>query len=133
MPKTTYRLYAVLAAASLVFASMSFAAASAQGGGRNNGSALCPLTRNAYTIRAIPPEMPEVSREQFQSGTVELRVTIASNGSVSDVTVGKSSGNRLLDKAAMQAARASEFAPEVRDCELVGGSYLYIVDFPSTP
>lgn len=39
------------------------------------------------------------------SGTVELRVVITPDGTVSSVTVARSSSHRILDEAALEAAR----------------------------
>lgn len=48
---------------------------------------------------------PPAARRSGVSGTVELRVVITPDGTVSSVTVAKSSSHRILDEAALEAAR----------------------------
>jgi TonB family protein len=58
---------------------------------------------------------PAALRRQL-TGNVELRVTVDSAGAITEVTLGASSTHRLLDDAAMQAAREVgrvPFPPEV--------------------
>jgi TonB family protein len=50
------------------------------------------------------------------TGSVELRVTVDAAGAITEVTLGASSSHRLLDEAAVQAAREVgrvPFPPEV--------------------
>ena len=58
-----------------------------------------------------------------------LRVTIDSNGNVLHVNVHKSSRNRNLDRAAMDAARRWRFNPGMRNGQKVGGDVLVPVTF----
>ncbi len=44
-------------------------------------------------------------------------------------TVFRSSGSPLLDRAALQAARQSSYAPEIDDCVKVAGDYIFRADF----
>ncbi|NBV53648.1 MAG: energy transducer TonB [Verrucomicrobia bacterium] len=46
---------------------------------------------------------------------VGVRIVLAANGSVRQVELTQSSGSRLLDEAALTAARASSFAPASRN------------------
>jgi len=62
-------------------------------------------------------------------GTVVLRVTIDANGNVLNVVVDKSSRNRNLDRAAMDAARRWKFNPGLRNGVKVGGDVLVPVKF----
>jgi protein TonB len=62
-------------------------------------------------------------------GTVMLRVTIDSSGNVLDVAIDKSSRNRNLDRAAMDAARRWKFNPGLRNGVKVGGDVLVPVKF----
>lgn len=74
-------------------------------------------------------EMPDISAAQGVSGTVQLTVALNSTGGLTKESVYSSSGNWLLDAAAMRSARMSRFTPEVVNCERVSGTYLYQVEF----
>jgi TonB family protein len=92
--------------------------------------ALCAIQHaDASTSDAFPVDFPEIARQMDASGTVYLQIDLTSSGSIANVSVAKSSGNRYLDDAALRAARASTFSPEINDCTAVGGSFLYVVDF----
>ena len=92
--------------------------------------ALCPIeTTDAALVRAFDPEYPEIAREQNLHGMVTVRVDLAPSGDVTGTSIAKSSGNRLLDIAALDSARESAFAPEIRHCAAVAGSYLVTVKF----
>jgi protein TonB len=58
--------------------------------------------------------MPDIDRERGEHGTSVVLVTIDPKGNVVSATVGTSSGYAGLDRAAMQAARSSQFvAPKI--------------------
>ncbi len=59
--------------------------------------------------RKVEPEYPLLARRRRQEGVVLLEVTIAADGRATHVTVKQSSGFPLLDRAAEEAARQSEF------------------------
>lgn len=61
-----------------------------------------------------PPAYPERARALGITGTVELRVQLSADGAVLDVAVARSSGSRLLDRAALDAVRAWRFLPRLR-------------------
>ncbi|HLJ85054.1 MAG TPA: TonB family protein [Candidatus Eremiobacteraceae bacterium] len=68
----------------------------------------------ARFISQIQPIYPEIAKQQGIQGTAIILATVGPHGNVIDETVGQSTGNRLLDAAALDAARASKFeAPEV--------------------
>jgi len=81
----------------------------------------------ASVIDAITPTAPEDADDQ--AGTAQVRVDLAPSGAVTHATIYRSAGNVLLDQAALRAARSSTYRAETRDCALVGGSYLFTVDF----
>lgn len=58
-----------------------------------------------------PPVYPERARERGEEGTVGLRLLIGADGATREVRVHHSSGNRLLDEAALAAARRWEVEP----------------------
>ncbi len=61
------------------------------------------------------PAYPERARRAGVEGIVGLRIILAADGSVRQVEMTRSSGSRLLDEAALAAARASTFAPASRN------------------
>ena len=71
---------------------------------------------------------PEEMRRNIQ-GTTTLIVSIDANGAVLDVEVERSSGNRNLDRAAVQAARRWRFNAEVRDGKKIASRVRVPVDF----
>ena len=83
----------------------------------------------AGTTYAALAETPAMAAQYQLSGTTLVRVDLESNGSIRAASVEKSSGAPFLDMAAVQAAKASTFSPEIRDCAPVAGSYIFQVDF----
>ena len=76
-----------------------------------------------------PPRYPPTEARQGVGGTVVLVISIDAQGNVLDVSVEKSSRNRNLDRAAMDAARKWRFNPEVRDGVAVASRVRVPVDF----
>jgi TonB family protein len=104
-------------------------AASAQTTLPNNND--CPI-RNAPArpITFHPTELPlaPTLNGYPTNGTAIVRIEITENGTPRNATIERSSGSYLLDQAAMKTVLNQEFAPEIRDCTPVAGSYLYEVD-----
>ena len=61
------------------------------------------------------PAYPERARRAGVAGVVVVRILLAADGSVRQVELTTSSGSRLLDEAALEAARASTFEPATRN------------------
>lgn len=61
------------------------------------------------------PAYPERARRAGAEGVVGVRIALAADGSVRQVELTRSSGSRLLDDAALAAARASTFVPARRN------------------
>jgi TonB family protein len=61
------------------------------------------------------PTYPERARRAGVEGIVGVRIALAPDGSVRQVELTQSSGSRLLDEAALAAARASTFSPASRN------------------
>jgi periplasmic protein TonB len=85
---------------------------------------------NASAAYAAEPEAPQVATGMHLTGTTYVQVDLDSSGAVLDARVAKSAGTPILDRAALAAARASVFRPEIRDCVPTSGSYLFLVEFP---
>lgn len=84
------------------------------GTGRGQGNAAGDTTAPRYR-RKIEPDYPDRARRLGVEGDVVLRIHIAENGEPSAAEVKKSSGSRLLDEAAMDAAMESAYEPARRD------------------
>lgn len=69
---------------------------------------------DARFTREVHPDYPEVAKVQNAQGTAIVLATIGPNGNVLSARIDQSTGNKLLDQAALSAARASGFeAPKV--------------------
>ena len=66
-----------------------------------------------YPIRAL---------RDRESGTVMLRVTVAPDGTPSEIGLARSSGSRLLDRAAMGAVKSWRFSPAMRNGQPVAAT-----------
>jgi protein TonB len=65
-------------------------------------------------VRTPPPTYPDALACEGVGGLVELTLTINAQGRVGNVGLKRSSGQRLLDEAAIAAVRDWEFAPATR-------------------
>jgi protein TonB len=83
----------------------------------------------ARTLEAITPEAPE-DAAGIQA-TAQVQVTLDDGGRVTDAHIYTSTGTMSLDRAAVEAARRSRYAPSIVDCMPTGGTYLFKVDFQS--
>ena len=61
--------------------------------------------------RIVLSHYPKLLKDAGIGGTVEVYVFIDVNGAVQNATVNRSSGNRTLDQAALDAAREIQFSP----------------------
>jgi periplasmic protein TonB len=69
---------------------------------------------DARFVSQAQPIYPEIPKSQGIQGTAIVLVTVGPQGNVISQSIGQSTGNKLLDAAALDAARASKFqAPEV--------------------
>lgn len=84
---------------------------------------------DARIVQAVPADYPELARREGATGTTFVQVDLLATGDIADVSIAKSSGNSLLDDAALSAVRASRFAPAMHDCNEISGSYLVQVDW----
>ena len=86
---------------------------------------------DAIATDKVTPEMPEIARQMGATGTAQVKVTLDEGGKVLATSIYKSTNNRALDNAAIDAAKQSKYAPEVKNCVKTAGSYLYTVTFES--
>ena len=95
---------------------------------RTSSACAAPHVDAAIT-QAVPPVYSASARQQGATGTVLVRVNLSSTGAVVGTSVYRSSGNDALDDAALQAAQASLYSPEINDCQPTGGSYIFRANF----
>ncbi|TWH15115.1 energy transducer TonB [Pseudoxanthomonas taiwanensis] len=76
-----------------------------------------------------PPRYPPAAARAGIEGEVILIIDVDANGNVTNVTVEKSSRNRDLDRAAMEAARKWRFNPAVVDGQKAAGRVRVPVNF----
>lgn len=65
------------------------------------------------------PRYPQDALRTGIGGTVKVRVTVATDGSVEALELAEGSGNRLLDRAALEAVRRWTFKPATRNGQAV--------------
>lgn len=73
-----------------------------------------------------PPVYPRIARRRGYEGIVLLSVKVLDNGSVDEITIKKSSGRPILDRAALKAVRQWKFDPASR----LGIPFTMWVDVP---
>jgi protein TonB len=76
-----------------------------------------------------PPRYPPSAARAGIEGTVILIIDVDASGNVTNVSVEKSSRNRDLDRAAMEAARKWRFNPSVVNGQKAAGRVRVPVDF----
>lgn len=93
--------------------------------GTGSGAACANPNAPAHVIQAVDPVYPDAAAQAHVYGTVLVAVTLSDTGAVVSTTVSQSSGNQALDAAALHAAQASEYAPDLINCRPVGGTYIF--------
>ena len=78
---------------------------------------------------AIPPEFPLEAVRRGESGRVLLKVPVAVNGTPGGISVVRSSGSELLDRAALEAVSRWRFLPARRDGDDVASTLEIPIDF----
>ncbi len=126
--------YLVLGASTLAFALLAVVLQMTTGQAAPTTVAATAQTKcdhDATVLTATPPEIPKGTPQVKADATV--RVGIAPSGTVTSVTIVKSSGVSALDIATAEAARASTYKPAMASCKAVAGSYLFHAEFNQSP
>ncbi|HZO92504.1 MAG TPA: energy transducer TonB [Candidatus Baltobacteraceae bacterium] len=84
----------------------------------------------ATTIHAAEPITPPVGQEQGIAGDVQVAVSLNENSQVTAVRI-LSSPSVVLNEAALNAARASTFQTEIRNCIPIPADYIFTASFTS--
>ena len=86
----------------------------------------CAQPDTAATVRSTPFMPPTMLLAADEHGTVPLIVTLTPESTKpSSVELVQSSGSVILDAAAIEAVRQTQFTAETRSCVAVGGRYFY--------
>lgn len=83
----------------------------------------------AKMVYAAAPDYPEIARDQGARGTSVVFVTVDPAGSIVHVSIASSSGNSVLDRSALSAARSSRYAPPKVDGRPALETYRVTYDF----
>lgn len=75
------------------------------------------------------PRYPQEALRMGAGGTVRVRVTVAADGSVDRLELASGSGNRHLDRAAMEAVRRWRFQPATRGGQPVSAEVVVPISF----
>ena len=79
-----------------------------------------------HAINVVRPVGAEKYIEaNHKSGVVDIKVFLAPDGTVTKAVVYHSSGDTFLDGATYDAAIATAYAPEIRNCQAIAGAYIY--------
>ena len=84
---------------------------------------------DARFTKEVQPDYPEVAKEQGASGTAVVLATIGPSGNVLSTRIDQSTGNKLLDEAALTAARDSSFEPPKINGKLATETYRLVYTF----
>jgi TonB family protein len=79
-------------------------------------------------VKAAPVAYPN-SANLSDDLVVRIDVTVGADGSVKGVRVTRTSGQTDADKAALAAARGSQYRPAGRNCTSVEGHYTFTATF----
>ena len=86
----------------------------------------CAMPDRPATGYQMQPAYPEPVQAAWTGPvTVEVTVLVGPAGNVESLSVSRSSGNLLIDAAAIQAARKSSYAPSIKNCRPIAGSYTF--------
>ncbi len=91
--------------------------------------ATCTQPDTAAVVRSMPNEMPAMLLASGSHGTAQLIVTLTPESTQpAKVELAQSSGDAIVDAAAIEVARETQFAPETRACAPISGRYFYQFD-----
>ena len=94
-----------------------------------NAPAIAGNNTSPVPTHRPPPIYPREAMRRGIGGTVRVQATVATNGSVERMDIAQSSGDRYLDRAAMEAVRRWRFTPAMRNGQPVSATVVIPVDF----
>ncbi|HXW50812.1 MAG TPA: energy transducer TonB [Candidatus Acidoferrales bacterium] len=84
---------------------------------------------DARFTHQVPPDYPAIAKDQGVQGTAVVFATIGPDGKVLSAHIDQSSGNKMLDDAALEAARESGFEPPIIDGKPATETYRLVYTF----
>ncbi|MBV8638812.1 MAG: TonB family protein [Candidatus Eremiobacteraeota bacterium] len=88
--------------------------------------ATCTQPDTPAAVRSMPSETPALLQASGSHGIAQVIVTLTpQSAQPANVELVQSTGDAIVDAAAIEVARATLFVPETRDCNPVGGRYFY--------
>jgi TonB family protein len=84
---------------------------------------------DARFTRQVQPEYPPIARDQGVQGTAIVLATIGPDGKVISAHIDQSTGDRMLDAAALDAARQSGFEPPIINGKPATETYRLVYNF----
>lgn len=90
--------------------------------------ALAEVDQPIAVIRP-PPRYPQEALRRNIGGLVRVEVLVAPDGSVERMALASSSGDRFLDRAALEAVRRWRFQPAVRNGQPVAATVVVPLEF----
>ena len=88
-----------------------------------------PPRVDASQLNNPAPVYPTLSRRLREQGTVYLELLVLPDGSVTELTVKRSSGSKRLDAAALEAVRHWKYVPAKRGGVAISFRYVQPVEF----
>ena len=89
---------------------------------------------SATIAQAYFPRYPQIALEMGEEGDSIVTFTMGLDGSASNVKLAGTSGNRLFDRAAVDAVSKTRFNPALQHCSKLAGLYgIHVVFRQSTP
>ncbi len=84
---------------------------------------------DARFTHQVQPEYPEMAKTQGVQGTAVVLATIGPTGSVVSARIDQSTGNKMLDDAALTAAKGSGFQPPIINGKPATETYRLVYSF----
>jgi protein TonB len=73
------------------------------------------VVQEAKLVRRVNPDYPSAARKDGISGSVDLEVTVSTQGNVEDVAVTQATPPGMFDKSAIAAVRKWKYDPRFVD------------------
>jgi TonB family protein len=131
----TVMLFVAITLAFQAFSPALAAGAAPSSGGAANVPAVlaAACTKPDSDALVVNPVMPAIPHGSKVSASVEIAVTIAPSGQVTQAKVARSSGNPTIDAAVLKAAQKSTYSPKIVNCRAVTGGYLFRANLAPGP
>jgi TonB family protein len=76
-------------------------------------------------------ETPPIAQQQGITGEVQVLVSLDANSKLVGTPTIRKSPSAILNRAAIEAAKASKFQTEIKDCVAQAAQYVFVVEFQS--